>query len=560
LNEKRASPSPANNHAARTASIPFSLIQGQSRLFLDYQRDPTALLRYYPNAAASLTDVRSFVSEVLSGFGTDRAALCRALGDINAECGSGAATFANIRRLGAAGTVAVVTGQQAGLFTGPLYTIYKALSSIKAAEILTAAGIEAVPVFWIASEDHDFDEVSQAFVVDGAGEIAEIKTGPGKAPAGVPVGSIVLDGEISAVVGTLAASLPAAEFTGDIAELLSDSWHDGAGFAAAFGKTMARLFSRYGLILLDPMNAEMKRLASPMYVRAAESANAIVAALTARGRELTAAGYHNQVLVGDDYFPLFWHTEKGIRSSLRRIGDGRYRSKEDKREFATGELVELASRQPERFSPGVMLRGVVQDHLLPTVCYFGGGAEVAYFAQSGEVYRVLRRPVTPVFHRQSFTVVEPRFARTLDEYSLELTDLFGGIETLVPRIVETIISPETAQLFSDAEERINMELNRLDQALSGLDGTLAESLAKRRRKILYHIAALRRKAYRSEMLKNEVIERRIRSAYAALSPGGQLQERVLNFTHFYNKYGPYFIDRMYRATDIEEREHRLIYL
>ena len=532
----------------------------QSRLFVDYQNDPASLKQFYPNAVETIRELAAQVPDVLSAYVTDRDALCDALAEINTSFGAGEKTHANIDRLRRTDAVTVVTGQQAGLFSGPLYTIYKAISAIKTADFLMADRINAVPVFWIATEDHDFDEVSKAYAFRLDGEIAEATVENGNNRVGIPVGNVKLGSGIREIIERFVAELPATEFTSELEILLADLWVEGSTFGAAFGKTLARIFAGYGLIFLDPMNTELKHLASPIYVRAIEKADEIVSALVDRGRKLEYAGYHTQVLVADDYFPLFWHTDLGVRSSLRKIGDGRYRSKEDKREFDVAHLAGIAAKEPARFSPGVMLRAAVQDYLLPSICYFGGGAEIAYFAQNSEVYRVLERPVTPIFHRQSYSIVESKHARTLAEFGLDFTDLFEGIDALVPRIIERYISPETARIFADVEGKINTELNRLDRMLSGLDATLAESLARRRKKVLYHIAALRKKAYRSEMQRNEVVNRRVESAVNSLLPDGQLQERIINVASFLNKYGPYFIDWVYDLTEIDERGHKLIYL
>jgi bacillithiol synthase len=202
----------------------------------------------------------------------------------------------------------------------------------------------------------------------------------------------------------------------------------------------------------------------------------------------------------------------------------------------------------------------VQDFLFPTVCYFGGGAEIAYFAQNSEVYRILDRPVTPILHRQSFTVVEAKHGRTLEKYGLSFTDLFAGMDAVLPRIVDKFIDPNTARIFAEAEEKINTELNRLDQTLSQMDVTLAANLATRRRKIIYHIGALRKKYHFRRAERDETIGRRVRNAFTALMPHGHLQERTLNAASFADRLGPAFIDIIYDSIDLDDKGHRVIYL
>jgi Uncharacterized protein conserved in bacteria len=245
---------------------------------------------------------------------------------------------------------------------------------------------------------------------------------------------------------------------------------------------------------------------------------------------------------------------------LKKPAAGTYRAKDMDREFTLAELAEIAEREPERFSPSVVLRSVVQDYLLPTVCYFGGAAEIAYFAQSAEVYRILNRPVTPILHRQSFTFVESKHAKTLEKFDLSLTDLFSGIENVEPEIVENFLNRETAMLFADVEEKINTQLNRLDRSLSTIEPTLAENLAKRRRKIIYHIAAMRKKFHAAQIRKDETVRRQIETLFTALLPHKHLQERTINVISFLNRHGFYFIDWIYDAIDLDDKGHRIVYL
>ena len=550
----------SDNIILRTLSLPFSEIPGQSSLFLDYQNDPLSLRKFYPSAVESHTEIANRIPEVLANYTVDRDRLCDALQEINRGAGAGEKTFNNIEILRRTDCVAVVTGQQAGLFTGPLYTIYKALSTVKMVECLRKRGFNAVPVFWAASEDHDFAEVSNAFVLDTAGELVEARANPADMTDGLPVGQIRLDDSIRKTIDELVEALPSTEFTEELATQIKSSWASGVLFGDAFSKFLSAIFSKYGIIVFDPLNETLKGLAAPIYSDAIGKSADIVSSLIDRDRAIAEAGYHSQVLVTPDYFPLFLHAEDGSRQSLKTTKDGTLKIKGEKAEYTVDELAEMAKSEPQRFSPTVVLRPVVQDYLLPTVCYFGGGAEIAYFAQNSEVYRVLERPVTPILHRQSFTVVERKHSRTMEKYAIGFTDLFEGKENVLSRIIEKYVNPEMAKTLAEVEEKINTELDRLDRSLSDLDPTLGANLATRRRKIIYHIGALRKKAYLSQAKKNEIVQRRLDSLFTALLPHKHLQERALNVTTFLNAHGAYFIDWIYDAIDLDDKGHRIIYL
>ena len=548
------------NAVLRVESLPFASIPGQSKLFVKYQSDPLALRKFFPAAVENHTKINQRLQTVIENHVTDRSELVSALWEDNQRFGARDRTLENIELLRDHDSVAIVTGQQAGLFAGPLYTIYKALSAMRMAECLTNRGVKAVPVFWIASEDHDFDEVSKAFVLDAHWQLSELTNWPEMAGKELPVGAVPIDGSIIQTISRLQQSLLRTEFTERVIGDLAGSWAAGNSFADGMAQMLAGMFGRRGLVILDPRSPQVKRMAAPIYVQAIRKSAEITRALIARGDELEAAGFHSQVKVDSNYFPLFWHDENGSRRALKTTTRGTLVTKDRSHEFSIGDLEGIADQNPELFSPGVMLRPVVQDFLLPTLCYFGGGAEVAYFAQNSEVYRILNRPATTIFHRQSFTVVEPRNAKITDRLNVHLPDLFEDNDKLKLHVAERMEAKDSARLFAEVEERINGELNRLDQHIAPLDPTVAANLAKRRRKMLYHIGAVRKKFYISTVERNEILDRQVSSLLSGLLPAGQLQERVLNITYFLNKYGPDFNDWIYDSISLDDRGHRLIYL
>ncbi|MFN2416802.1 MAG: bacillithiol biosynthesis cysteine-adding enzyme BshC, partial [Pyrinomonadaceae bacterium] len=412
----------------RVERLPFRNVPHQSRLFLEYLEDPTALRRFYPEAVRFHYELAERRRRVLDNHRTDRAALCDALGRSNVGWGAGALTTANVGRLRSPDSVAVVTGQQTGLFTGPLYTLYKALSAVKLAACLTSRGTDAVPVFWMATEDHDWEEVQTAQVIACDGRLADVAVPAGLHGEGEPVGGVKLDGSVEEAVRRLFDLVPSSEFLPELERVVRDAYGPGRSYGEAFARMLSALVGDYGLVLLDPTDPALKRLAAPLYSEAARLGAEIASATDARSRELVAAGYHAQVYTSPDSFPLFLIDEGGARRALTRTGGGRYRAKGDGGEWSAEELASLASAEPERFSPNVTLRAVVQDYLLPTIAYFGGAAEVAYFAQTAESYRILGRPATPILHRASLTVVERRTGRTLERYGLRLEDFFGGLD------------------------------------------------------------------------------------------------------------------------------------
>ncbi len=544
----------------RVESLPFDRIPQQSRLFLDYLRDPLALAEFYPEAVRFHHELPSRAARVLAAHKADRGLLCDALADMNSNWGAGEETLKNIQLLRDSDCIAVVSGQQAGLCSGPLYTIYKALSAVKLAGCLSQRKTKAVPVFWMATEDHDFAEVAKAEFIARDCRLAEVEVPSELHREGQPVGRVVIDHSIDAVLNQLLETLPSSEFTPDLETGLRDAYRPGRGYGEAFARMITSLLGRHGLVLLDPLDQRLKTLAAPLYAAAAARAPEIASAIEVRSRKLVEAGYHAQVTASENSFPLFLHDEDGARHAMIRKADGRYTTKTDDRAYPVEELSSLALAQPERFSPNVTLRAVVQDYLLPTIAYYGGAAEIAYFAQTSEVYRLLDRPVTPILPRSSLTMVERHTGRLLEKYGLNLVDLFAGPETVLARVVEEHLGAETAKSFAKAEGAINRELDDLREQLRTIDPTLADALETGRRKINYQLEGLRTRYHRAQMSRDEAAHRQLQRAFEQLFPHKTLQERHINVTSLLSRHGRYVVDWIYNAINIGSNDHQIVYL
>jgi bacillithiol biosynthesis cysteine-adding enzyme BshC len=546
----------------RVETLSFDQIPQHSRLFLDYLRDPVALRQFYPEAVRHHFELGERRERVLENYQTDRSALCDALERLNRGWQASKETLANIGLLRSSDCIAVVSGQQAGLFGGPLYTIYKALSAVKLAECLNQRGIKAAPVFWIATEDHDFEEVASAHFIDRDCRLAAVSVSTEIHSEGFPVGHAILDDSINATVGKLLQSLPATEFSNELSQLLHETYRPGQRFGDAFAQAMMRLTGSRGLILLDPLDSELKRLAAPFYARAAKHAEQIAIAIVERSRALEAAGYHAQVTPSENSFPLFLHDEQGARHALTRTETGKYRVKSGSsaQAYSANELADWSAREPERFSPNVTLRAVVQDYLLPTIAYYGGAAEIAYFAQTAEVYRILDRPATPILPRASLTFVRKHTWRSLERYGIRLSDFFAGLDHVIAQVVQKYLGQETSATFEHTTQTFNSELDALQEQLRRVDPTLADALDKGRRKINYQIDGLRTRFNRTQVGRDEAVNRQLEHAFDQLYPKKSLQERQINITSDLARHGQYFVDWAFDAIDLGSNDHQIVYL
>jgi bacillithiol biosynthesis cysteine-adding enzyme BshC len=483
-----------------------------------------------------------------------RRAVAELLREQNRSLGADGETQSNIARL-AAGAVAVVTGQQVGLFTGPAYSIYKALTALRIAQQLTERGTDAVPVFWLAAEDHDLAEVNHC-EWPGREGLARLEIAPedagGKARS---VGRVQLGEGILPLVERAAAQLegPMAE---EVGAALAASYGPTETFGTAFGKFVARLFAGKGIILLDSLDARWHRLAGSVYRRALADNDNLIAGLLARSKQLDRAGYHAQVKVTERSTLLFLDVE-GERLPVRRRNNGFAAGSQ---EISAKELLAAAEESPERFSANVLLRPIIQDYLLPTAGYVGGPAEVAYFAQAEVAYRRLLGRMPAILPRAGFTLVEPHVARLLKKYKLELRDVFRGRQHLRGRLERGYLSKELARQFSGGEKKLRQLLRSLRNPLGKLDKTLIGALDTAEQKMLYQFLHLRDTAGRAQNSRTGVLDTHERILTEALYPHHGLQERTLCFLPFLARHGAVLLDELGARASLGASQHQVLYL
>jgi len=514
------------------ACIRHTDLPGTTRLFADFTYHFDRVARFYRHDPHHPDSLRAAAAEVV--YPDDRrAAMVRALAGQNGETDA-------LRKLAEPGTVAIVTGQQVGLFSGPAYTIYKAITAACVARELTERGIPAVPVFWLATEDHDLDEVNHVWTFDGAHHPVSLKVDVPPEIAGRqrPVGGIAIE---HAPVDQLAASLAGFPHGEEVAAMVREAYRPGVTLGEGFHALLKQLLAKLNLLFLDPLDPAIRNISAPIVSEALMAAPALKARLVERNRELEAAGYHAQVHI-EEKTSLFFLLDRGERVPVRRK-DSDY-----------GDLRDRAAE----VSPNALLRPVVQDYLLPTAAYVGGPAELAYFAQSQVIYDRLLGRMPVVMSRSSFTLLESRAAKLLQRYRMTVAQTLTDEETLQSRIARTLAPDSVIRAFADAAGGTEGSLDALRAELSRFDPTLAAALDKSRTKILYQLGKTRRK------IEHELLHRDQRAKDEAeylgnlLFPHRHLQERFYSILPFVARHGLDLIDRLYDAARGECPDHRVL--
>jgi bacillithiol biosynthesis cysteine-adding enzyme BshC len=532
--------------------LPFQQIPHSSRLFLDYLAYTPSVRGMYPRSPIFSEWMKDESGRVVYD-AARRAKVGEILERQNRAWGASGKTLANIERL-KRGAVTAVTGQQVGLFGGPLFSVFKALTAVKLAEQATAVGVDCVPVFWLATEDHDLAEVNHVGLLAEKGPPERLTVGS-HGIGDAPVGAVRFGREMEPVADAAAAMLGDSEVT----NWLREAYRPGETLGSAFALLFARLFAEWGVILLDPADKDFHDLARPLFRAAIERVSELDEALLARGKAIEAAGYHQQVKVTSATTLLF-EVKDGARTVVRRRSNGgsgvEYVVGEER--ISHGELLDRIEGAPEKFNPNVLLRPVVQDYLLPTLVYTGGAAEVAYFAQVAVVYEKLLGRVTPILPRFSATLVEAKAERILTRYQLGLPDVLLGPERVREAIAARSLPAELQARFSEAYAGVEQSMAAVRESIGKLDTTLIEAADRARTSMWYQINRLHRRASRAELLRNEVITRHADALSQALFPHKALQEREVAGVSFVARYGPGLLGDLYQKIHSDCHDHQVI--
>jgi bacillithiol biosynthesis cysteine-adding enzyme BshC len=531
-------------------SIPFRRLPHQPKLFVRLIEDFSSVKKFY--AHPPNMDAVKHVAASLEYPAERRREVAGILREQNAALGAGAATRSNLEKF-ERGAVAVVSGQQVGLFGGPAYAVYKALTAIRLAEELSDAGIPAVPIFWMATEDHDLDEVRHVTWFE-SGKLTRFELPADEAAAGRPVGQVQLGAAIEENVKKAVELLsgPASE---TISQILQTSYRAGETYGGAFGNLFARLFADQGLILLDPLDARLHRIAAPLYKKAIEDRDELNEKLLQRGKELEGSGYDVQVKVTAKSTLLFTIRE-GVRqpvvasNSHFQSGDATW-TRED--------ALRMADASPETFSANALFRPVVQDYLLPTAAYLGGPAEIAYFAQSSVIYEHVLGRMPVVLPRAGFTILDAKAEKLLQKYGLCIENLWAGPQELRRKMESVSVPTELAENFDRDKAQVESTLAELGGQIEKLDPTLAGAVSTARNKIGFQLEKLRRKTGRSLDQKTGLLAEHERFLENLLFPDKQLQSRELCFLPFLARWGMDGLSELQKLSGSDTLgEHRIV--
>ncbi len=456
--------------------------------------------------------------------------------------------------LGDPEAVAIVTGQQAGLFGGPLFSLLKAITALQLARRTSAEhGVKTVAVFWVEAEDHDWDEVRTATVLDASHQPRSIALDPPEGAGHLPISALVLDERVNRTLDDLQASLAPTDFTEWTMTSLRDAWRPGRSMASAFARWLEQLLGPLGLVVFESADPAAKPPVAGLFARELQFPGRTASLAIDGASALTARGHEPQVAPNPDNPSVF--RLEDARRPIRRQGD----------QFLVGDTVHspaaLAAEavdHPERFSPNVLLRPVVQDTLFPTACYVTGPNELIYLGQLRGVYEHFGVPMPIMYPRATATLIDSATARFLSRHEIVIEELQPQDESALNRLLGSQLPKTVEGALNDAQEAVGRTLARVIEVIPQVDPTLAGAARTTLGRMEHDLNGLHGKVIQAAKKRDETLRRQFARAQSLIFPSGHPQERTLGVVFFLNRYGPALADRLLEELPLELGKHWIL--
>ncbi len=537
--------------------IPFIELPEQSKLYTDYVSDFESVRKYYNVDFSNDDELRAHFSKVLAGFNPKRKSAVEILRKQNLRLNSSPDFEPLLELLAQDNTVCIVTGQQVGLFCGPLYTLFKTISAIKLASELKERFPEFgfVPVFWLEGDDHDLEESNHVHLLNRASDVVRVEAifTNGESENLRPLSEIKFDASVEQVFQQIDALLPDTDFKSGLMQILTDSYKEGESYSAAFARTLTKILGKSRILLIDPYDAEVKNFLKPVFEREFTTHPRTSEEVIKQSAELEEE-YHVQVK--PRVINLFY-IDDGLRRGLEPVNVG-FLLRGTKRKLMPEQIRTMLETNPEVFSPNVVLRPICQDYILPTAGYIAGPGEIAYFGQLKGVYQHFGIEMPPLFPRASATIVEHRVEKLMERYGLSVQDAFMDFDAIMKKALAAVSPENIPGEFERVGEEIKQAVESLRPLIVRVDPTVEGTMESTVSRMLHHLQHLQEKTTTAYRRKNEQVLQQTKKFQQSIFPNRDLQERVLNFTYFYNKYGQDFIEILFRELPGYAKSHKVL--
>jgi bacillithiol biosynthesis cysteine-adding enzyme BshC len=532
-------PADVSTAAANSLAVDIRTFPWIRRLASDYAFDFPKVAPFFAGDPATPAAWADTIARSQS-FQRQPAEIARVIAAQQAQRGAPAASRESAARLADPATRVIITGQQAGLFGGPLFTLLKAITTMKlAAQVSKDHRVPVVPVFWIDAEDHDWPEVSGCTVLDSELAPATVRLADLPGAGSLPIARLTLNDAIAPALDQLDAALPDTEFKNDILTALRAAYVPGRGMATSFGVWMEHVLGPHGLVVYDSSDTASKSLARDVFVKELSQPGHTARIAAKAGEALVAKGYHAQATLADGTVSVFHLNAE--RAAIHISGD---KATVGEHTIDTAKLIEEAKAQPEHFSPNVLLRPLVQDTVFPTICYVAGPNELAYLGQLKDVYADFGVPMPLFYQRGSATLADSATVRFLSKYDLPITALRAQDESTLNQLLESQLPPTVEQALSAVSSLLDERMAAVAAAVPQIDPTLEGAVKSTQGKLQHEVQTLHNKVIQAAKRRDDTLRRQFQRAQALTFPQGHPQEREVGFVWFLNRYGPALVGRL----------------
>lgn len=537
----------------------FSDIPGNQNLFLDYIHEFDNVQKFFKRNFRAQESYEEFFKILTQKEKAHKSELSEIIKNQYTNNKISKRTAANIELLQSNKTIAVITGQQLGIFGGPLYTFYKTITAIKLCNFLKEKydGYQFVPIFWLEGDDHDYEEVRSTNILNNENNIQNLKYDDGQ-PEELnrgSIGELKFNDNLESVLTQMTDGLRESEFKKSLIDLIKSIYQPGRTFLESFRELMISLFDEYGLIVFSPIDPSVKKLLIPIFKQEIINYRNQTGYLVERSAELEDI-YHAQVKVK----PInLFYVDENERISIEPA-ENDYRLKNKRKKFTQEEILLQLNNNPEKFSPNVLLRPICQDYLFQTGFYVGGPSEISYFAQVTPLYDIYKILQPYIYPRSSATIVERGVKSILEKYNVNYPDVFTSGDELISKVIAANSDFNIEKLFDDMNSSMGDIFAELNIKLTAIDKTLSDLNSKSKEKVLQTIDYLKSKAVEAEKRKHEATIRQLTKVQNVLFPNSNMQERELNFIYFVNKYGMDILKWIFNELSINKFEHQILEL
>lgn len=536
-------------------NINWKEIPKTTQLYLDFLYDFPKVAHFYNEDYRKDSSYQKILSEI-DRRSYPKEKIASILQKQNLKYGCGQETLKNINLLTTGDSYFVLTGQQVGIFGGPLYTVYKAISAVKTSQWLSQKFKKNfIPLFGLASDDHDLSEVNFIQIIDRDNQLRKIEYLPHEDDWGKSMSRLILSENIQKTIETFDSATSPSEFKSEVLDKLKECYRKGERITTAFGKWMSLLLKNFGLVFFDFSDQEFKRLAQPIFEKEIEEAGTSTELVQKTNEELESLGYHLQVVKTADFLNLFLHNHKRERIKFEK--GGLILDRINAR-LSQEKLREISKKEPERISPNVLFKPVVQSLVFPICVYVAGPGEAGYYAQIKRIFEHFDVVMPIVYPRTSLTLMENKIRTIMNKYSVSFQQLSTDVEKVIHEVIKRDFPDEIEIKFRKTKEEIQNQMNILSQELENFEPSLKKTLKLSLGKIDYELKELEKKVFQAYKKRNSILTNQIHKAKTNLFPDGKFQERQLSILPFLIKYGFGFIDYLYDNIDIQSNDHQLL--